>query len=137
MSKLAKIDYYVDHDKKIVTGRANRVLCHGLWDELYMRLPKSLRGFVTMNDLGIRDIMDFKHSSYKAKAVARDTDEFDEKIGKSIVAKKLNYKYHRSMMKRYQELIGKLKAILAVVNVLEQEHHMEMLKCDEELKKYE
>lgn len=135
MSKLAKIDYYVDHDKKIVTGRANRVLCHGLWDELYERLPKSL--FATMNSLGIRDIMDFKPSNYKAKAVARDTDEFDEKIGKSIVAKKLNYKYHRSMMKRCQELIGKLKGILAVVNVLEQEHHMEMLKCDEELKKYE
>ena len=134
MSKLAKIDYYVDRDKRLVTGRANIVLCRGLWDELYERLPKSL--FATMNSLGIRDIMDFK-PYYKAKAVARNTDEFDEKIGKSIVAKKLNYKYHRSMMKRYQELIGKLKAILAVVNVLEQEHHMEMLKCDEELKKYE
>lgn len=135
MSKLAKIEYHVDPDKKLVSGKANRHLCFGVWDELHQRLPKNLHGFIFIN--GIRDQTEFGHSFYKAKSVARDTDSFNEKIGKSIVAKKLNYKYHRSMMKRYQEFINKTKQFIAILNMLEQEHHAEMIKCDEELKKYE
>lgn len=137
MSKLAKIKYYVYPEKKLVVGKASRDRSYGIADELYDKIPGSLIDIFGSIPCRIKDIGDFADDYFKAKAIARDTDVFDEKVGKSIVAKKLNYKYHRSMMKRCQVLIRQFKTILEMLNRIESEHHCEMVKCDEELKKYE
>ena len=126
---MSDIKYIVKPEEGIVIGILDKANCTGARVEACRKMPGSL----WWEDHDIYDDGDY----YKAIARVRDGDVFDEKVGKSIVAKKIKWKYHRNMMKKYQQNISHYKNIVKTLEELEAHHHAEMWKCDEELKKYE
>lgn len=134
VSTLGKIKYTIDPETKEVYGKVERYQCGGIIKELAVMMPKRLQKWIG-RDAPISDICTFA-DTYEAKSVAQEGDEFDEKVGKSIVAKKLNYKFHDSMARRYRVVIRELTKALQIVRTLEAEHRKEADKNDEALVKY-
>ena len=134
VSTLGKIKYNIDRESKEVYGKVERFQCGGIIKELAVMMPKRLQKWVG-RDIPVLDICTFGNT-FEAKAVAQESDKFDEKVGKSIVAKKLNYKFHDSMARRYRVIIRELTKALQIVRTLEAEHRKEADKNDEALAKY-
>ena len=122
------IKYIIKPEEGMVIGMLDKKYCPGVRIETYRKKP----GVLWIAEHDIHD--DGKY--YKAVAKAQDGDVFDEKVGKSIVAKKIKWKYHRNMMKKYQQNIDYFKNIVRELEKLERDHHEKMWKVDEELKKY-
>ena len=108
-----KIKYVVKPEERMVTGWID--MCDSfknitsIENELYgvTKFPYELLYLV-----GVDDIYQQDKNILKAVSRCDDRDEFDEKIGKKIVADILEKKYHILMMKKYRQVIRKLEGII-------------------------
>ena len=108
-----KIKYVVKPEERMVIGWID--MCDSfknitsIENELYgvTKFPYELLYLV-----GVDDIYQQDKNILKAVSRCDDRDEFDEKIGKKIVADILEKKYHILMMKKYRQVIRKLEGII-------------------------
>lgn len=105
-----KIKYVVKPEEKMVIGwidmcdEAKNITSVG-WEMRNFNIDYLLF------PLGVEDIWQQEERVLKAVSKCDDRDEFNEKIGKKIVADVLEKKYHILMMKKFKQLERKFKEI--------------------------
>ena len=127
-----KIKYVVKPEEKMVIGWINMcdngISCVGV--ELKDNFWDLLRS------LGVDDIWQQKERVLKAVSRCDERDEFDEKIGKKIVADVLEKKYHTLMMKKYEQIERKMDNILDNVDKLTMMHNERLNELQARIDKY-
>lgn len=73
---------------------------------------------------------------YKSEAVADENDEFDIKIGREIAGQKVDYKYHKSMIKQYNRYILLLENMIDMLEKLRNKHIDKRRKIIDNMKKF-
>jgi len=73
---------------------------------------------------------------FKSEAVAYLPDTFDVKTGHEIAGQKVDYKYHKSMIKQYNRYIGLLEDIIDTLERLRNEHIAKNRKITKNIRKF-
>lgn len=79
---------------------------------------------------------DSGNSYFKSEAVADKNDLFDINIGREIAGQKVDYKYHKSMVKQYNRYILLLENIIDTLENLRNKHIDKRRKIENNMKKY-
>lgn len=131
------VKYIIKPDEKVVVGIVNnRKKIPGVIDELIESFPKKYSDMIWFGFQKLITDVPHEKAPLKAIAMCMDEDEFSKETGIDIVDEKLNYKYHSSMVKKYEQLEKYLKLVLDKVEELKILHQMYMRLSDDELKKY-
>lgn len=135
--KRNNVKYIIKPDEKIVVGIVDdRKKVPGVIDELVDRFPQKYSDMIWFGFQKLITDVPHEKDPLKAIAVCQDEDEFSKETGINIVDDKLNYKYHSSMVKKYEQLEKYLKPVLDKVNELKLLHQAYARMSDDELKKY-
>lgn len=131
-----KIKYVVKPEEKMVIGWIdlrdyNSVT--GIYDETRNnRLPVDW----LIMDLNIEDVREQDSHIIKAVSKCDDRDEFDEKIGKKIVADIIEKKYHILILKKYKQCERSIKKILVDIFSLKIMHNNRLKELQARIDKY-
>lgn len=132
-----KIKYVVKPEEKMVIGWINmcdapKNITSMSW-EMGQFFPRF--GYM-MFPLGVEDIFEQEDRVLKAVSRCDDRDEFDEKIGKKIVADVLEKKYHILMMKKLGQVEKKLSDMLEGTYALGVMHNERLDELQARIDKY-
>lgn len=132
-----KIKYVVKPEEKMVIGWINmcdapKNITSMSW-EMGQFFPKF--GYM-MFPLDVEDIFEQEDRVLKAVSRCDDRDEFDEKIGKKIVADVLEKKYHILMMKKFKQVERKLLDMVKGTYVLGMMHNERLNELQTRIDKY-
>lgn len=130
-----KIKYVVKPEEKMVIGWIN--MCDSDNNDI-TSVGWELKDnyYFLLSALKVEDIWQQDERILKAVSRCDDRDEFDEKIGKKIVADILEKKYHILMMKKYKQIERKLNGILDNTYELGMMHENRLRELQARINKY-
>lgn len=126
--------YYVNKEKKIVAGTCEQYILDIIEYEIKNTLPHKLSEQFPFLSLFYN--LDDLPPTITAKAKCDNKDEFDEKIGKNIVAKKLDYKAEARMAKQYRKLCKLFADLIFELDELGIKHQNKANNIKKSLQKY-
>lgn len=127
-----KIKYVVKPEEKMVIGWIN--MCDNDITSVGWELKDNY--YFLLSALKVEDIWQQDERILKAVSRCDDRDEFDEKIGKKIVADILEKKYHTLMMKKYKQIERKMDNILDNVDKLTMMHKERLDELQTRINRY-
>ena len=127
-----KIEYIVKPEERIVIGWISTIDgMTGIIEEL----DKYKMGWV-LPAINVEDIWEQDNRIIKAVSRCDESDEFDEKIGKKIVADILEKKYHSIMIKKYRKCEEKILQMLSGIYGKGIEHNARLKELQSRIDSY-